>query len=166
MTIKIKATLRDFVGYYFSLVYGKRGGILCAILGFGCLIWSILSYANICEDTGETFSMLILGLILVVLLLLLIYLLSVRQYKTNKLARKEIDYEFKDNMMSVKNEGGNGTVDLNSYYKITEFKNLFLLYSSNRTATYLPKKDMTPSQIEELRGIFKNLQGVKLKLKQ
>ena len=161
-----KMTQREFVKFQFALVYRKWWGILYTLIGFANLIIAIINYIHMQRDDMSMLLPLVVGIILLIVYPLFLWMGAVRQYTSNKLLGKEKVYEFENNIMRVKLEGNQGTVDLNTYYKIKEFKDLFLLYQSTRVAIYLPKKDMTSSQIEELRGIFKKLQGVKLQLKQ
>lgn len=112
---------------------------------------------------------LILGFTIYMLLMvpLVLYRQAARRYSTDTRMQETIVYELDGNTLNTVGESYSIKKDISKSYKIRELKDWFLIYSNNSIATQIPKKDMTVTEISDLRELLRqvNIPGEKKLLK-
>jgi hypothetical protein len=161
MIIKTRIEFTTLLKFIFGKVYISSLG---AIAVYSLWITAVISpYIKKIYYIFITISF-IVGIYFLIVKPISIYFKLKKSFKI-EIAHQYTEYEFTDEKIMWKKKTCSGTMELNSLYTIQEYKNWFVLFSGRNTYySFIPKKNMTPSQIEELRSIFRSTKGVKLKL--
>lgn len=165
MTIKTKLTLEEFRKLNFTLAYSKPGLILLTLFGILMFLSGFVLYFFTEELEESLFSPLIAGMILTFLFPFSIFVSSTRNFNSDKRLQEEMEYEFTDEKMKVSGESFSFELELSKTHQIIELKNWFLIYQNKISANLIPKRSLSESEIKEMRKIFSQLKGVKLKIK-
>lgn len=169
MQFKTRITPEDYVSLMFALTY-KKGwlkfitvvGILMLLISF---TWFIGQASKIVAADYTPWPNIFMGTLFVFGTPLFTYLSAKRSYKSIQRLHEETAYEFTGEAMTLSGDSFNSELKWNGTYKIEELKKWFLIYQSRQSVIAVPKKDLPPEQVEELRHLFKSLTGIKLKLK-
>ncbi|RYU91944.1 YcxB family protein [Mucilaginibacter terrigena] len=165
MTIKTIITFKEYLKLMYYLTYRKGWTIYVSIIGLVMFITGILSLLNISDLQADPTFALFFGAFAVIFLPISIYFSAKKNFSSNKRLQEEIEFEFAGDKMTVKGSSFSSELGLNEVFKIEEIKQWFLIYQSKQTANFISKANLSEQQINELRGIFKGLTGVKIKLK-
>ena len=85
---------------------------------------------------------------------MLTYFGAKKNYKTNQRITENIEYQFGEDNLIVKGESFNSQLTWNKIYKVTQTKNLVLIWQNRQVANAIPKRDIWEGQIEELKIIL------------
>lgn len=163
MRFQTKVTAEMYAKLTLGLAYRKLWVIIILILG---CFWIGLAAADLLGIVynGKPWIFLGAGVFFVFYIPYSIYRNAKKNFLSNQKIQETIAYEFIDNQMLVKGETFEANYDLETLNRVEELKDWFLVYHSNQVGNLIPKSQLSPQEIIELRDIFKNLKQVKLKL--
>ncbi|AWI26595.1 YcxB family protein [Flavobacterium pallidum] len=164
MVFKTKINSKDYLRLCFYLTYRKPFTIIFTTLSFVLIVMGIL------QLTGRFYfglDAMFTGLFAFYILFIpaMLYFKAARNFASNKRIQQPVEYEFTKEKMISKGAGFISESALDGLYRVEETRDWFLVYQSKLVANLIPKKDMMPDEITGLRNIFKNLSGIKLRLK-
>lgn len=165
MTIKTKISFKEYLKLMYYLTYRKGWTIYVSIIGLVMLVTGILSLLKISDLQSDPTFALFFGAFAVIFLPISIYFSARKNFASNKRLQEEIEYKFIDGKMIVRGNSFSSELGLSETFKIEEIKNWFLVYQSKQTANFISKSDLSGQELTELRFIFNELSGVKVKMK-
>ena len=166
MLITTKITFKEYAKFVCILTYSKWSNILILILVFPGLIFQSYLLFKYGVSVNNSWPFTIFGsILLIVNMPISVYLKSKKYFYSNARLQETIEYEFTPEELKIKGETFNSNMDWSKTNRIEEKKDWFLIYQSQQTMNMIPKKDLTETQIIELRNFFKKLENVKMKLK-
>lgn len=143
--------------------------VIITIIGMAMLAMTFIYLANIAPAIfAKNYSLLpnlVLGLCFVVVMPLSIYFTAKKSYATTERLQEEIEYTFTNETMTLTGESFKTEMSWEKTYKIEELQNWFLIFHSKKIANLIPKSDLTPGQVLQLRTLLKGVKNVKLFLK-
>lgn len=152
MEIKAKIKFEDYWRFYKKNYLFRYGFII--LLFFIPLLF----YAEyIFHDEFETQDLWIYNIILLLFILFTFYRIYFRTKKaflSNTRIQENHTYIFSEENIKIKGETFESIFEWKSLYQVKEVKDWFLLYQSSQTMNLVPKKDLTPPQIKELRQLI------------
>ena len=165
MTINTKLNLEEYRKLLFILTYRKPWTIFVTLFGFFMIAIGCVTYFGITNDTEKMTFQFVIGIILIFLTPYKVFATTKRNFNSNQRLQEEIEYEFTNEKMKIKGESFNSEFDWYNTNKIEELNNWFLIYQSSTTGNLIPKKNLSKTEIEQLRNIFNEQKNIKLKLK-
>jgi hypothetical protein len=94
-----------------------------------------------------------------------IYLTIRRNYYSSNHLREPLEIETTPREIKVQGDSFYTEIKWEKLFKVDEQRNWLLLYTNNLSAIIIPKKDLTPAELEEFRNILSSLQNVAVQLK-
>lgn len=164
MTIKTKINFKEYVKLIYTLAYEKT--ILRLLLGVALLIllWIIFYYLDIFNLPKPLIYQYITLILIVVVQPVGIYLTTRRNYKSSNQLCEALEIEITSEDLKINGETYYMEIKWDKLHQIIEKKNWFLLYQNNLSAILISKKNMTESDIQNLRYILKSNKEVPVML--
>lgn len=135
--IPVTLTEEDF--FIFQFQFSKRP----LIFSFAIIIITFLMFSgNLLQNTLLIILMLAMMLLLPLLLYRSIKKESKKQFYSNTMLQKNIDYEFSEEGIRITAENGTSYLLWNEVFTMVEQKGGFVLFQSNRLGNYIPKSSI------------------------
>ncbi len=150
-----KISYRDYRNLIMGLSIKKPAFLLCLGLLILCLL-SMCNNGNYHElpDTIWVVFFIFAGIVATPLLVLY---QTKKAFKTNKIFKEEVLYNFNNDAVEFKGKSFNSTIAWSHFIKIKETKTFFMLYQDNIVANLIDKKMLTENEITELRKFITSL---------
>lgn len=152
MVIKTKLTEKDFIRAYFTLIYGRVA--MKIFIGFA-LVYLAVSILSLIGDFNDKAST---GFFTPVFILIvppvLFYISAKKNYSSNKRISELTEYRFERDFLVVKGESFASEVSWDKIYKVSQTKNLILIWQTRQIANVIPKRDIWEGQVLELKEIL------------
>jgi len=168
MTVTTKIEFKEYLKLMYILTYRKWRTIFITIIGIGMFVFLLLYYLGIINAGTKTYNPIfqfVFAILVVLGLPFSVYRMAKKNFSSHTRLQENIEYDLSVDKMKTKGESFNSELDWSKTYKIEEISNWFLIYQSKQVANLISKKNITETQINEMRAIFKAQKGVILKLK-
>jgi len=157
MKIITKITFPEYRRLMYSMYYRRPMGIIFTALGVIFIILQVLNFIGVPLYKETPYWGLVCGIMFVFYIPFAIHKNSKKIFVSNLRLHEQIEYDFTNDTLIATGESFTAEKDLRKVYKIVELKDWFLLYESAAIFNLIPKKNMTPAEVNELREIFRNV---------
>ena len=156
-----RITFKDYLNLIFRLSFRKP--VFLIYLGFTLLIIvNFITSGSRIALQGDIIFPGVFVLVVVVLLPVILFFQTKRIYASNKLFHEQVSYSLDNNVITIKGETFESSIQWSHFLKITETKNFFMLYQGKTNATLLDKNAMTLPDRDEFRKFIKSLPATEL----
>lgn len=164
MKITTKISFKQYVKLLYSLAYEKIALRFLICFAFIILLWIIFYHTNIISlPKPLIYQYITLGLIAIVQPILIFITIRSNYYSSNQLMETLV-MELSPDIIKINGESYYMEIKWDKLFKIVEKQNWFLLYQNNLSAIIIPKKDMSETDINNLRTFLNNTIDVPLEL--
>lgn len=155
MKLQSKVSFRQYLKLLFSLAYEKP--ILRVLLGLAGLVvaWIVLHELDLFNlPEPQIYQYITLLLILVIQPLGIVYIIRRNYYSSNYL-KETLKMELTENDVRITGETFYMEILWSKVYRVDERVKWFLIYMNNLSAIIIPKKELSPEKINNIRQILK-----------
>lgn len=167
VNIEIQLSLEDYINVNMHITFRKI--IIKVFTGIGILFLLIALFnltTWLTTDLNPNFPLgeFILGFIFTFGLPLFVYWNSRLNYKSNARIRERITYSFTEDLLEIKGESFNTQMTWEKMFKVTESKDLILLWQNRQLANVIPKKYLNSEQLKELKALILKIPNLRTTL--
>ena len=151
MTLKTRLSEREFINSNFVVLYSKLSvKIVTGII----LLFFLASLLSVLFIPKVSFSQLLVPLAMLAAFPLTIFFAARKNYSDNKRISEYIEYQFEKDNLHIKGESFTTQLSWEKIHKVTQTKNWILIWHNNQIANPIHKRDITDSQISEIKQIL------------
>lgn len=164
MKIKTKVTFKEYVKLLYGLTYQRP--IMKFLLGvaFLILIWIIFYYLNVIDVPKPIIYQYITLTLIVVAQPIVIFTTIRTVYYSSSQICQTLEMDILPKEIKVNGESFYMEIRWENMFKIIEKPKWFLIYQNSLSAIIIPKKELEPYEISNIRKILKELTNVKVEL--
>lgn len=161
MRLKVKVTIRQYLKILFILAYTKPIMIFLVCFAFLLVLWITFYHLGILNLPEPLIYQYIALLLIVVIQPTVIFTTIIRNYYSSNHLRETLEMNLTEEEIKIRGESFYMEILWSKIYKIVEKKRWFLIYQNNLSAILIPKKELSPEQIKEIKEILKPVKTVK-----
>jgi len=163
LTVHTNLLLKDSINFAFYHYFRKGSSKVVFIIFFFAFLYFLMIYSSHLDDT---FILLRAFYLFLIYLFIpgVIYFQARKTFLSDKKFSQPIQWDFDIEGAASKGFGFAISFTWNSILNVTESKDAFLIYHSNRTANIIPKRDLSPLEISHFQQLIKSIPGLKSEL--
>ena len=163
LSVQTNLLLKDSINFAFYHYFRKGSSKVVLMICFFAFLYFLMIYSSHPEDT----SVLLKAFYIFLIYLFLpgvIYYQARKAFLSEKKFSQPIQWDFDIVGAVSRGFGFEITFTWNSILNVTESKDAFLIYHSNRTANIIPKRDLSPLEIIHFQELIMSIPGLKSEL--
>lgn len=146
-----KLNEKDLFNYYLTFTFRKKYQFLAVTILFATtFIATILAKKDTFMKNLLQIASLI-GIVSIVILPITLKFRAKKDYSTNKLINRTLNYTFKEDGIYIETDSGKSMVKWSELYEMRETKHHLYLYVGSNQAIILPKQYFDHIEIEEIK---------------
>lgn len=161
MKLKVKVTIRQYLKILFTLAYTKPVMIFLVCFAILLVFWIALYHLEILNLPEPVIYQYITLVLIAVIQPTVIFITIIRNYYSSNHLRETLDMELAEEEIKIRGESFYMVILWSKIYKIVEKKKWFLIYQNNLSAILIPKKELSPEQIEQVQEILGSVKTIK-----
>lgn len=152
MIIKTHLSEKDFINANIRLLYNKPGTWFIIAVAIFILLSTL--YSLLFEPQYSSPVQIILPFAMLVWLPLITYFSAKKNYSTNKRVNEAIEYQFDNDLLSVKGESFAAQFTWDRLYRVSGTRNWLFIWQTKNSANVIPRACITDEQIVQLKKIL------------